>query len=177
MTNSKLLNIIVPIIALLTNQACVNSLSNNWGDRYSINISQSKEIGVYICEYTSKCLLINDSIKISITNIIAEKQHGIYSHDTDTPYTIDSTKSQIVLAIEPSWGELWEKYGYSNTWKFSNMYSVRENTWVIDIYSPIPPDTVYIDVINDEADSTGRAGIHYGEKIGEFYIVKKIDKL
>jgi hypothetical protein len=146
---------------------------NPIGERYSANIKQSENIDVFIHEYNPKKITINDSIKISIISIIAEKKHGIYSYDKDAPYSIDSTKSQLVLTTEPGWGELWKKYGYRETWDFSNMRSVRKYTWVIDIDAPIPPDTVSIEVIRRHIDSTGRPGIHYGEKIGEFTIVKK----
>lgn len=162
------------IVSSILIQSCLN-FSNNWGDRFSVDVEQSKKLDVFICAYNTKKVKISDSIQFNIINIIAEKKHGIYSHNTNATYTIDSTKSQLVLVTEPGWGELWKNYGYSETWEFSNMRSVRKNTWVIDIDAPIPPDTVYVEVINDEADSTGGAGIHYGEKIGEFIIAKSID--
>jgi len=174
MRNFRLFIVLLAIVIITMIQSCID-FGNNVGDRFSINEKQSKELGVFIGKYRPIKIRISDSIQFEIINIIAEKKHGIYSYDTDAPYTIDSTESQIVLVTKPGWGELWKKYGYSKTWGFSNMRSIRKNTWVIDIDAPIPPDTVKVEIINDEADSTGGAGIHYGEKIGEFILIKKSD--
>jgi len=174
MRNFRLYIILLVIIIITIIQSCID-FGNNVGARCSVSEEQSKEIGVFIGKYKPIKIRILDSIQFEIINILAEKKHGIYSYDTDAPYTIDTLKSQLVLVTEPGWGVLWKKYGYSETWKFSNMRSVRKHTWVIDIDAPIPPDTVKVEVINDEADSTGGAGIHYGEKLGEFILVKKTD--
>ena len=174
MRNFRLFIIFYAIVIITMIQSCLD-FGNKVGDRFSVNEEQSKEIGVFIGKYKPIKIRISDSIQFEITNIIAEKKHGIYSYDADAPYTIDTTKSQLVLVTEPGWGELWKKYDYRETWEFSNMRSIRKNTWVIDIDAPVPPDTVKVEVINDEADSTGGAGIHYGEKIGEFIIVKNTD--
>jgi len=169
----KLVFPICLVFIILLLQSC----RYRFGDKSSSSIKQSRQIGTFICEFIPSNILIHDSIQFEITSVFAEHRYRQLNNKRFfINYKIDSTKSQLVIVTNPGWGELWEKYGYSETWKFSNMYSVRKNTWVIDIDSPIPPDTVYIEVINDVADSTGRAGIHYGEKIGEFYIVKKINE-
>ena len=163
--------LLIAVVATLTIASCGRRI----GDRYSSSINISKSRDIFITEYNSKDIHINDTINFSIKRILAEKKYKVNSYKYFAPFKILQNKSQLVLVIEPSWGELWKNYGYSETWKFSNMYSVRKDTWVIDFNSPIPPDTVIVEVINDEADSTGRAGIHYGDKIGEFIIIKKID--
>jgi len=161
---------IISFLIIITLFSCGNPI----GRRYSANIKQSKDVGIFISEYNPiDNITINDSVKISIISVFAEKQIGVYSYDFNAPYVIDSTKSQLVLVTEPGWGELWKKFGFTETWDFSNMRSVRKHTWVIDIDSPISPDTVKVEVINYERDSIGKHGLHYGEKISEFIIVKK----
>ncbi len=153
----------------------LQSCGHRFGDKSSSSIAQSQEIGTYICKFIPSNVMINDSIQFNITNVFAEKRYRQLNNDRFLiNYTIDKTKSQLVLYIEPSWWELSDSNGYRKTWKFSNMHSVRKHTWVIDIDAPIPPDTVYVEVIRRHIDSTGGAGVHYGEKLGEFIIVKSI---
>ena len=170
MINRKNAFIFIAGLLMFASESC----GTNIGDKSSPSIEYAKEVGTYICEYTPMSVFINDSIKFEITSVFAEYRYRQLDEDLFfVDYSIDTSKSQLVLYIKPSWGELYDSSGYSETWKFSNMYSVRKNTWVIDIDKPIPPDTVKVEVINDEADSTGGPGIHYGEKIGEFIVIKK----
>ena len=158
------------IILVIIMQSCRYRIGNH----YSCCIKQSRKIGVYLCSYYPNNIKINDSIAFKIKGVFAEKKYKQLNNNKIFPkYLVDSSKIQLVINFEPSWNDLWEKYGYSETWKFSNMYSVRKNIWAIDINSPFPPDTVKVNVINYETDSTGGAGIHYGEIIGDFIIVKK----
>jgi hypothetical protein len=166
-------NIILFQIFLIVFLSSCRYFNTNLGKCSSSSIEYAKKKGTFLSEYIPGRIKINDSIQFTIKQVFAENQYGYYSH-SDPSYTIKKDKSLIVVITEKKIDEV---KGYSNTWIFSNLNWVNPGILSIKYNDSIPPDTIQIDILRRDINSTtGLAGNRDNEKIGYFKLVKKFDK-